>query len=117
MCDMTPEVSAFIPRSLEDTYKSIEVADEHHVTAKQKVQIRIKMCNNNRDLFIATLRNILLASDLCDRLFSIITLTNLVYTCLFHKGFYTVYFGAKEKNVVTLPHSAQRENAFLGEIK
>ena len=28
-----------------------------------------------------------------------------------------MYFGAKEKNVVTLPHSAQRKHAFLGEIK
>ena len=28
-----------------------------------------------------------------------------------------MYFGAKEKNTVTLPHSAQRKHAFLGEIK
>ena len=33
---MTPEVSDFIPGSLEDTDKHIEVADGHHVTAKQK---------------------------------------------------------------------------------
>ena len=33
-CHMTPEVSDFIPRSLEDTDKYIEVADQHHVTAK-----------------------------------------------------------------------------------
>ena len=38
MCHMTPEVSDFIPGSLEDTDKHIEVADRHHVTAKQKVQ-------------------------------------------------------------------------------
>ena len=31
---MTPQVSGFIPGSLEDTYKYIEVADGHHVTAK-----------------------------------------------------------------------------------
>ena len=36
---------------------------------------------------------------------------------LFHKGFFTVYFGAKEKNAVTLPNSAQRKHACLGEIK
>ena len=30
---------------------------------------------------------------------------------------FTVYFSAKEKNAVTLPHSAQRKHAFLGEIK
>ena len=28
-----------------------------------------------------------------------------------------VYFGSKEKNVVTLPHSAQRKHAFWREIK
>ena len=28
-----------------------------------------------------------------------------------------MYFGAKEKNAVTLPHSAQRKHAFLGKIK
>ena len=28
-----------------------------------------------------------------------------------------VYFGAKEKNAITLPYSAQRKHAFLGEIK
>ena len=38
-CHMTPEVSDFIPGSLEDTYKNIEVSDGHHVTAKQKGQV------------------------------------------------------------------------------
>ena len=38
-CHMTPEVSDFIPGSLEDTDKYIEVADRHHVTAKQKGQV------------------------------------------------------------------------------
>ena len=33
---MTPQVSDFIPGSLEDTDKHIEVADGHHVTAKKK---------------------------------------------------------------------------------
>ena len=41
-CHMTPEVSNFIPASLEDTDKYIEVTDGHHVTAKQKGQVRIK---------------------------------------------------------------------------
>ena len=41
-CHMTPAVSDFIPGSLEDTDKHIEVADRHHVIAKQKVQVRIK---------------------------------------------------------------------------
>ena len=27
-----------------------------------------------------------------------------------------MYFGAREKNAVTLPHSAQRKHAFLGKI-
>ena len=33
-CHMKPEVSDFIPGSLEDTDKHLEVADGHHATAK-----------------------------------------------------------------------------------
>ena len=78
-CHMTPEVSDFIPVTLDDTDKYIEVANGYHVTAKQKRQVRIKMCNNNGDTFIATFYNVLMAPDLCDRLFSIIALIVLVY--------------------------------------
>ena len=42
-CHMTPEVMDFIPGSLEDTDKFIEVADGHNVTAKQKGSVRIQM--------------------------------------------------------------------------
>ena len=114
---MTSEVSDFIPGKLEDTYKYIDVADRHHVTAKQKGQLQIQMCDDNGKTFIATLYNVLLAPDLCDRLFSIITLMNAGHTCLFHKGFCTVYLGADKRNVVTLPHSAQRKHAFTGKNK
>ena len=62
-CHMTPEVSYFIPGSLEDTDKYIEVADLHHVTAKQKGQVRIKICDDNGNTFIATLYNVILAPD------------------------------------------------------
>ena len=72
------------------------------------------MCDDNGKKFVATLYNVILALELCNRLFSIITLVNAGNTCLFHKGFCTVYFGAKEDNVVTLPHSAQRKHAFTG---
>ena len=89
-CHMTPEVTDFIPGSLEDTEKFIEVADGHHVTAKQKGSVRIQMCDDNGKNFFATLYNVLLAPDLCDRLFSIITLMNAGHTCLFQKGFCTV---------------------------
>ena len=58
-CHMTPEVSDFIPGSLENTDRHIEVAVRHHVPAKQKGQVQIKMCYNNRDTFIATLHNVL----------------------------------------------------------
>ena len=75
------------------------------------------MCDDNGKTLIATLNNVLLAPDLCDRLFSIITLMNLGHTCIFHKGFCTVYFEAEKKNAVTLPHSAQRKNAFARKIK
>ena len=98
MCHITQQVSDFIPGLLEDTEKHIEVSDGHHVTAKQKVQVQIKMCNNNGDPFIATLHSILLAPDLCDGLFSNITLMNSKHTCLFHQGFCTMYFGYREKS-------------------
>ena len=86
------------------------------MTAKQKGQVLIQMCDGNRKSFIATLHNVLLAPDLCDRLFTIIMLMNAGHTCLFHKWFCTVYFIAKEKNSVTLPHSTQMKHAFLGKI-
>ena len=89
-CHMTPEVSDFIPGSLEYTDKYIEVADRQHVTEKQKDQVQIQMFDNNRKTFIATLYKVLLAPDLCDRLFSIITLMNAGHTCNLHKGFCTV---------------------------
>ena len=75
------------------------------------------MCDNHGDPFITTLHNVFLALDLRDRLFSIITLMNSGHTCLFHKGFLSVYLVSKENNSVTLPHSAQTEHAFIGEIK
>ena len=36
-CQMTPEVSGFIPGSLENTDKHVEVADGHPVTEKKRV--------------------------------------------------------------------------------
>ena len=111
---MTPEVTDFIPGSLEDTDKFIEVADGHHVTAKQKVSVCIQMFDDNGKTFVATLYNVLLAPDLCDRLFSIITLMHAGNMCLFHKGFCTMYFRAKEDNAVTLPYSTVRKHAFMG---
>ena len=70
--------------------KHIEVVDGHHVMAKQKGQILIKMCKDNGDTFFATFHNIILEPDLCDRLFSVIMVMNLVNTCLFHNGFCAV---------------------------
>ena len=67
------------------------------------------MCNNNGDTFIATLHRVLLEPDLCNRLFSIITLMNYGHTCLFHKGFFTVYFGNKDKMRI-LYHIVHRGN-------
>ena len=75
------------------------------------------MCDDHGDPFIATLHNVILAPDLCDRLFSIIMLMNVGHTCIFHKGFCTLYSGVEKKNAVTLPHIAQRKHAFLGKIK
>ena len=75
------------------------------------------MFDDNRKKFIATLYNVLLVLDLCDRLFSIVTLMNAGHTCLFRKGLCTVYFRSDKDNAVTLPHSAQRKHAFTGKIK
>ena len=63
--------------------------------------------------YCRTLYKVLLAPDLCDRIFSIITLMNAGHTCLFHKGFCTVYYGEKKDNAVTLTHSAVRKHAFI----
>ena len=80
---MTPQVWDFIPGLLENTDKYIEFVDGHCVTAKQKGQVQIKMCDDNGDPFIATLQNIILTSDQCYRLFSIIMPLNLGHTYLF----------------------------------
>ena len=60
-CHMTPDVSDFIPGLLEDMDNHIEVAEGHHVMAKQKGQVKMKMCDDNRYPFIATLHSVLLA--------------------------------------------------------
>ena len=41
-CHMTPEVTDFIPGTLEDTDNFIEVADRHHVTENRKVRYAYK---------------------------------------------------------------------------
>ena len=74
------------------------------------------ICNDKGNIFIATLHNVRLAPDLCKRLFLIITLMNSGHNFIFHKGFCTIYFGAKDNNAVTLPHNAQRKHAFIGKI-
>ena len=48
-CHMMQEVTDFITGSLEDTDKFIEVVDGHHVTAKQKVSVRIQMFDDNTE--------------------------------------------------------------------
>ena len=73
----------------------------------------MKIYDDNGDPFIETLHNVLLAPDLCNRLFSIITLMNSGHTCLFHKGFGAVYFRDKEK--MRLPcHIVPKVNMHFG---
>ena len=97
-CHITPQVSYFITGSLEDTDKYIEVTDGNHNTVKRKGQIQIKMCVNNGDTFIATLHNALLATYLCDRLFPIITLMNLVpYLFISQRVLHSVLWKQGEK--------------------
>ena len=45
--------------------------------------------------------------------FSVIALINSGQTCLFHKGFWTVYFGAKEKMWLHY-HIVHRGNIYFG---
>ena len=71
------------------------------------------MRGDNGKQHIATLYNVILAPDLCNRLFCIIKLMNLGDTCLFHKGFCTVFFNYNEQNAVILPQSAQRKHALM----
>ena len=75
------------------------------------------MCDDNGKPCIATLYNVLLAPDLCDRLFLIIMLMNAGHTCIFQKWFCTVYFGAEKDNAATLLHNTQIKHAFTGKIQ
>ena len=85
-CHMTPGIYDFILGSWVETDKYIEVADGHFFTEKQTGEVQINMHDNNGKPFIDMLYNVLFAPDLCDQLFSINTLINLVHTCLFQKG-------------------------------
>ena len=85
-CHMTPHVSYFIPVSFKYTNKYVEVADGNNFTDKQKGQVQIKMCDNNRDTFIAIFHNILFAPEICNRFFSNIMLMNSRHTGLFQEG-------------------------------
>ena len=81
----------FLLGLLVKTDKYIEVADGCFVKTKQTGEIQIKMHDDNGIPFITKLQNVLFATELCDRFF-IITLMKFAYTCLFHKGFYMVFF-------------------------
>ena len=114
---MMPQVLDFIPGLLEDTDDYILVADGHHVKAKQKGQVRIKMCGQNGNTFITTLHNVIFAPDLCNRLFSFITLINFcTYLIISQRVLYSVLFSQREK-CRTLPHIAERKHDFLEETK
>ena len=82
----------------------------YHV--KKKVEVCIKMCDVNGKPFIKTIYNVLLVLDLCDSFFSIITLMNLVHTCIFRGGFCVVLFSDNQHNVMTLPHGVHRNIYF-----
>ena len=73
-CRMAPDISVFIPCSLVETDRYIKVVYGRFVTAKQNRGFHIKMRDDNGKTFIATLYNVLFATDLCGQIFSIITL-------------------------------------------
>ena len=86
-CHTTPYISDFIPGLLVATDKYIKVADGNFVTAKQIGEAQTKIGDDNGKTVIYTLYNAILAPDLCDRLFYIITLMYLGHTYLLHKRF------------------------------
>ena len=92
--------------------KYINVVHGNLVAAKQTGEVQIKMRDENGEPFIDILYNLLLAPEFCNQLFSIIASMNLVHTCIFHKGFCTIFFSDKEQNAVTLPHIKQIKHAF-----
>ena len=73
---MTLDISDFIPGSFVEKDKYTKVSDGNFVTAKQTGQVQIEIRDDNGKPFIATLYNVILATDLCDPLFYIITLMN-----------------------------------------
>ena len=75
-CHKTPEILEFIPGSLAKTDKYIVVADGNLIIEKQTGEGQIKILDINGKPFFPTIYNVLLAPDLCDRLFFIITLPN-----------------------------------------
>ena len=66
-CHMTPDISDFIPGLLVETDKITGV-------------VQIKMRENNGKPIIATLNNVRLEPEFCNRLFSMIMLMNLGHT-------------------------------------
>ena len=63
-CHTTPDISDFIPGSLVETDKYIEVADGIFFTAKQTGEVQTKMRDDNGEPFLATLYSVLFALDL-----------------------------------------------------
>ena len=56
---------------------------------------------------------------ICVLIFDVVILKQFSFLLVisFSKRVCTLYFGAKNNNAVTFPHSAQRKHAFLGKIK
>ena len=100
-----------------ETDKYIEVADGHFITVGKKGEVQIKMRGGNGKPFIDALYNVLFVLDLCDKLFSIVTLMNSGHTCLFYKGFCMIFLSDNEQNAVTLLHIEQRKRVFLLKTK
>ena len=76
MCHMTPQVSDFIPGSLVDTDKYVEVDDVNYVTAKQKGKIQIKMCDKTEILSSRHCTTYFWHRIFLNRLFLVIMLMN-----------------------------------------
>ena len=109
---MTPEISDFISFSLVKQINILKLQMGFFHRKTNRISSN-KTSNNNNKPFIAVLYNVIFAPDLCDWLFSIIMLMNLVHIYLFHKGLCTLFFRDNEQKAVTSLNSAQQKHAFL----
>ena len=99
------------------TDKYVEVTGGSFIKSRHTVEAQMKMRDYNGKTFIATLYNVLFATDFCYRLSFIIASMLLGYTCFFHKGFFIVSFIDHKQNAVTLLQSVKKNSCIFSKNK